>query len=187
MSLTEAQQTTLKNDILADPVLGQLAPSSDAINKIIDAYKVIVTPTYLVWNKAVPVDDINNAVDMGKYVSVEPPASSNTYTNMTLNCQTKLMTLHSFILRTGTVNAEKPKVRSGLHLAVTNIPSGPNAGLQSAAGVDGVDVLNACTRAATRLEKLLVARTETTGPVTAGICGATGTLGYDQVRTLMGW
>lgn len=187
MSLTPAQNTTLKNDILADPVLGQLAPSSDAINKIINAYKEPASPAYLVWSKAVPVDEINNAVDVGKYVSVDPPSASNTYTNLTLNCQTKLMTLHSFILRVGTVNAEKPKVRSGLHIAVTNIPSGTSGANQSAAGVDGIDVLNACTRAATRLEKLLVARTETTGPVTAGICGATGTLGYEQVRTLMGW
>lgn len=187
MPLSDAQNTLLKNDILADPVLGTLPPSSDAIDKIIKAYKEPANPAYFVWNSAVSVDNINNAVDVGKYVSVDPPSASNTYTNLTLNCQTKLMTLHSFILRTGTVNAEKPKVRSGLHLAVTNIPSGASAALQSAAGVDGIDVLNACTRTATRLEKLLVARTETTGPVTAGIPGATGTLGYDQVRILMGW
>lgn len=187
MTLTTAQETLLKNDILADPVLGALPASSDVINQIINAYKQPENPTFLVWNSAVPVDTINDAVDVSKYTPADAPDGTAAFTNRVLACQTKLMALQNYLFRANTINAEKPTIRAGLRDSVIQIPGGTGGTMVQAAGAIGVNVMNACTRSATRLEKLLVARTESTGTVTAGICGATGVLSYEQVRILMGW
>lgn len=56
--LTPAQLTTLKADILADPVLAAYPVNSDGAFAIAEAYKA--ETTFIVWRTSVPVDEIVN-------------------------------------------------------------------------------------------------------------------------------
>lgn len=57
-ALTPAQQEVVRQDILADPVLAALPPSSDAINAIITAYGQPASPLCVVWKTRVSQDEI---------------------------------------------------------------------------------------------------------------------------------
>lgn len=56
--LTNAQLLTLKNDILADPVLSTFPPHEDGAFAILALYNVTATPDFWVWRTQVPKDEI---------------------------------------------------------------------------------------------------------------------------------
>lgn len=162
MPLTSAQDTTLKNDILADPVLGQLASSSDAIDKIIAAYKATATPNYTVWRNNVSQDEImQNGFDWTRVDNLS--VGKARIWEWLFNNQSR-----SF-------NPSKLNVRAGIDATWS---AAGDAAVRAAVYVH-------CKKLATRLEALFATGTGT--DAAPGTMTVTGTLGYDQVRILMGW
>ena len=167
MALTPAQYTTLKNDIAANADMNTQPLTSTGNAAIRDLYDTITTTD--LWATNVSVDAINNAVDVSKYTPADAPDSTVIYTNRCLSCQTKLMALQNYTLKTTSINASLATVRSGLRDSCIQIPAGAAGALITSAGASGVTVLTACTRKATRYEKLFATVSETTGTVAAFI------------------
>lgn len=63
MALTSAQRTTLKNDILADPVLAAIPNTSDGAAAIAEAYNLTASPNFTVWKTTVPVVQIGDKIN----------------------------------------------------------------------------------------------------------------------------
>lgn len=57
-ALTPAQQEVVRLEIINDPVLSALPPSSDAINAIILAFQAPASPVCIVWKTRVTQDEI---------------------------------------------------------------------------------------------------------------------------------
>lgn len=180
MALTQAQYVTLKNDILASPDMNTI-PMGSIGNLAIKSLYDTLTATDL-WATSVSVDTINNAVDISKYTPADAPDATVTYTNRCLACQTKLMALQSYTLKATTVNASLSTVRAGLRDSCIQIPAGAGGALIASAGASGVNVLTACTRKATRYEKLFATVSETTGTVTAFIPVLQGQISLSDIE-----
>lgn len=165
--MTPAQLATIKADILANPDLAAVPVGSAGNNTIRDMYNLIGTTD--LWSTAVNIDAINNAVDISQYTPIDAADGTAIYTNRALACQTKLMALQTYVLRVTPLDASKSTIRAGLRDSVIKIPAGASGALVTSAGVSGVNALTACTRKATRFEKLFATVSETTGTVTAFI------------------
>lgn len=185
MPLTQAQYNTLKADILADPILSALPPSSDAINKIIAAYALDASPAYYVWRNDLQKSVVFTAITWARYIPVDAPDATTLWTNRNLQCQACQLTLQSMLLTTGqTLDMSDLQVRNGVKASVQNIPSGALGATQDA-GWNAIRDLS--YRPATRLEKLFATGTGTTGSPAIFAAGTNQQLGYDEVRTMMGW
>ena len=179
MALTPAQYQTLKADILANADTNTI-PLTNAGNILIrDLYDAITNAD--LWNSSVSIDSVNNAVDISKYTPADAPDTSVVYTNRCLACQTKLMALQSYTLRNAALDATKSVIRAGLRDSVIQIPAGAGGALIASAGASGVTVLQACTRKASRYEKLFSTVNETTGTVTAFIPVLQGKISLDDI------
>lgn len=132
--LTSVQQTTLKNDITADPVLLALAQQNTAIGyqQIADAYNSVANPNFFVWKSIVTQDEImQNGFD---WVRVD---------NLAVGKARIWEWMFSNEARA--VNPSKANVRAGI-AEVWKGTAADNAVRQV--------VFNHCQRLATRLEKL---------------------------------
>lgn len=165
--MTPAQLAILKADILASPDTVLIPLTSAGNNTIKDLYNIVGAAD--LWSTSVDIDLINDAVDISVYTPAGSPDSTVAYTNRVLACQTKLMALQHYTLRAVAVNASKAIVRAGLRDSVIQIPGGAAGAMLNAAGASGVNVLTACTRKATRFEKLFAPVSQTTGGVIAFI------------------
>jgi hypothetical protein len=180
--MTPQQLTALKNEINADPALSALPNTPDDAFVIAAALNQLASPDYLVWRTEVPVQAIFDAIEWSKYTPVDAADNSVIYTNRLLLIQTKQMNLQNMIVGRETVDALKANIRAGLRDAVIALPAGAGGALVSAGGASGATVLAACTRQATRGEKVLVAQANvTTGTTTAAIMGYEGQIGYQDV------
>lgn len=168
MPLTTAQIITLKAAILAelDPVFVALRQAG-ATGAMAKWFNVEASPDHLVWGTSVPVLAVNDAIDFASYTPNGTIDATAAVTNRLLGAQTKQMSLQLMLIGRESLNCSKVRVRGGLLDAVTNLPTGNNGAIQSAGGVDGARVLNACTRPATRGEQLFTLAAATTGTVSA--------------------
>lgn len=166
MSLTPAQLTTLKAAILAEttPVFVTLRQANDE-QGMADYYNA--DSGTVVWQTAVLVSAVQDAVDYTAYTPNGTIDGTAVVTNRMLAAQTKQINLQLMLQGKTTLDAKPSRVRTALLDATTNLPTGNNGALQSAAGVDGVRVLNALTRPATRGERLYTLSATQTGSVSA--------------------
>ena len=184
MALTPAQNALIKADILAQPDLQNLPNNADGAYEIARLYNLPAAPAFQVWATNAKVNDISNAIQWGKYTPVDVPDGTALYTNRLLAIQTKQINLQSLLQGRTTVDASKANIREGLRDAVISLPAGAGGGAVAAGGASGVDVLTACLRNATRLEKLLSAGpAPTLGGITADIMGFEGTVTYQAIET----
>lgn len=187
MTLTPAQQATLKANVLADPAFNGLPQNSDGAFAIADEYNKVASPDFMVWNDKTPVQNIFDAITFANYTPVDVADGTALYTNRLLSIQTKQMNLQNMLVGKETVDASKANIRAGLRDAVIQLPSGTSGALVSAGGASGVTVLTAMTRKALRVEKALNAGSATTGSTTANLLGYIGTVSYQDVLQAMGW
>ena len=181
MSLTPAQQATLKAAIIADGALNAQPNTADGAFAIADALNLLASPTVTVWRTNAPVQDIFDAIDWTKYTPTDAPDNTATFTNRALAIQTKQMNLQNMLVGRDSVNANKLNVRAGLRDAVIQLPSGVAGAFVTSGGASGVTVLTACTRPALRIEAILSGVSATTGTVTAFLIGYEGTINYQDV------
>lgn len=178
--LTPAQLATLKADILANGDTNT-QPNNSAGNLAIQALYNAPSATD-VWQTAVSVPSIFDAIDWSKFTPVDAADSTVTYTNRLMLIQTKQMNLQSMLQGRATVDASKANLRAGLRDAVIALPAGAAGAAVTAGGAGGSTVLTACTRKANRFEKLFATTQATTGPVTANLLVIEGTVSIDDIQ-----
>ena len=189
MALTTAQQTSLRNSVNADGTLNTLPHNSDSAQQIADVYNATDASNTSVWWTAADVNKIFDAITWANFTPNDAADSTVTYSNRSLNIQTKQMNLQNMLVGRATVNAALVNFRAGIRDAVINLPSGTAGAPVSAGGASGATVLTACIRptTATKMEKLVSAGPSTTGTVTADVLTFEGRLSYQDVMTAMQW
>jgi hypothetical protein len=187
MTFTTAQAALIQADVAADPVLSLLPHNTDGAYAVAEAYNLLASPAFKVWNTQSPTRDIADAIDSSKYTPVDAAAENSIGTQRLLMIQTKLMILQNYLIFRETIDASKANIRKSLQDAVIQLPSGVAGVNVSAGGVQGANVLNACIRNSTRLEKLLTTGPQTTGTVTADVMGFIGSTSYPEIQAALGW
>ena len=167
MDMTPAQQTALRNDVIADPVLNALPHTGDSAFAIADAYKVIVTPAYFVWRTLISEHEIVDSTSAQGTVWSWPA-----YISRSVGEQAGWTRMFN---GTFTVNPSLAQVRQGF----ADIFSGGTGSAQRA------HLLAVGQRQANRAEKLFASGAGTqASPSTMTF---EGVLSYLQVMQAMGW
>lgn len=161
-TLTPTQITALKADFVHRTTVGDALFSqalADAANSgndqaIADFYNTIVVPTFFVWQTAVPVNDILNAITWANFT---PAAAVNnpdlqTWMNRCLSAQTKQMNLQNLLLNRTVIDASRDNIRAGFQDCLSGLATGP-AGAQTDAGSAAVNAV--LSRGARLVEKVL--------------------------------
>lgn len=183
MPLTAAQSAALRADIAADPVLSLLPKEGDSSYTIADAYNALAAPDFMVWRPDVPVRALIDTFNFAAFTPTDTVPESNVdqaslqrFLARILVIQTKQMNLQLMLQGRETLDATLANVRAGLRDALIQVPAGVNGASVVVAGSSAVTALTACTRRATRAEKLFATSTATTGTVTAAIMGYVGNI-----------
>ncbi len=184
MQLTPAQYTVIAADILANADMNTVSRDNYGCQTICDLYNAPSTTD--VWATSASVNTITDGIDWSKFTPVDGADGTVSYTNRALLIQTKQMNLQLMLQGRTTIDASKANIRAGLRDAVINLPAGVSGAPVSASGASGINVLNALTRKATRLEKLFASAGVATGSVTAGILIFEGTVSNDQMQSIRG-
>lgn len=179
--MTPAQLQTLKTAILADNTLNAFPNNTDGAAGIAALLNTLAVPDFMVWRTEVPVANIFDAITWVNYTAADPPEATGIYTARAMAIQTKQMNLQNMLTGRATLDASKVNVRAGLRDAVVALPAGASGAAVSAGGASGATVLNACTRKALRIEKILTAGPQTTGTVAADVMGWEGQVSYQDV------
>ena len=189
MALTTAQQTSLRNSVNADGTLNTLPHNSDSAQQIADVYNITDVSNTSVWNSAADVNKIFDSITWANFTPNDAPDNTVTYSNRSLNIQTKQMNLQNMLVGRTTVNAALSNFRAGLRDALINLPAGTGGAFVSAGGASAATTLTACIRptTATKMEKLVSAGPASTGTVTADVLTFEGRLSYQDVVLAMGW
>lgn len=162
MSLTQAQKTTLKADIVAssEPVCVALEASpnnSDLSFAVAALYNLIANPSFVVWRTNVSVSDCKKATVWTEFIGRSQGERD----------------AWQFMLSNGTINAADTNIRQGIQ----DIFSGPS-GTGTRAALVAISKRNA-----TRAEKLFSTGTgDTANPATMGF---EGSLTYQDVLSAM--
>ena len=164
--MTPSQLATLKSAILAEtaPAFVTLRQANNE-QGMADYYNA--DSGSVVWQTEAPVSAVQDAIDYTAYTPNGTIDGTAAVTNRLLAAQTKQINLQLMLQGKTTLDATPNRVRAALLDATTNLPTGTNGAIQSAAGTDGARVLNALTRPATRGERLYTASATTTGAVSA--------------------
>lgn len=166
--MTPQQLNTLAAAIAAetDPEFVEYR-TQGATGAIADWFNVAASLVHLVWSTAAPVSGIQDAIDYSAYTPNSAVDGTTVVTNRLLASQTKQINLQLMLQGRESINATPNRVRAALLDATTNLPTGTNGAAVSASGVDGVRVITALTRPATRGEKLFTSAPVQTGTVSA--------------------
>lgn len=133
MALTSAQLTSLKSEILADPILNAQPMNSDGAFFIAAELNKLAVPDFIVWKTDVTTVNIRAALVWSEYDTLSV-SKQNAF---------------SFLCSNGTVNAALANVRQG----ISSIFAGPGQSGNLAA------LIAIAKRKATRVEKVLAAGT----------------------------
>lgn len=182
MALTPAQNSALKADISADPVLSAIPNTADGAYEIAAAYNLLAAVDFMVWRTDAPTLSIFDAITWANYTPNDPPDATVIFTNRTLLAQTKQMNLQNMLTSRSQIDASKSNIRAGLRDAVIALPTGTNGAMTSAGGTSGATVLAACMRKALRIEKLFAGANATTGPATAALLVYEGQIQYSDIQ-----
>ena len=160
--LTEAQQTTLRNFVLADPTFGQLPASNGSAKQIADSLNELTNPAFIVWRTNVTADEIGNA-----WVGTDIDGMS------ALNMQRLQLLLASSTV--GVFDMRRADRRAGFEN-----PFGTNVSNASRVAMRAV-----WKKTANGIEKLLA--TGTGSDASPGLVTFEGEINYIDVNLAMGW
>lgn len=121
----------------------------------------------MVWGNLMPVDAMFDAIDFANYDMLPAIDGTGEQRNRLIASQNKLLAVQVMLQGRTEINCFPNRTRDSLLTATTDIPSGNNGALRSAAGANGARILGAMQRAATRGEALFVGNPVSTGTVSA--------------------
>lgn len=149
--LSDAQISTLRPVVLAEPTLAQARATGD--DYAIAAWcNTAASPAYKVWNSSTPTSVIGDAVSWASLTPADTPDGTVIYTNRVLDAQAKQINLQILIQGRDSLPTNRANIRAGLQDALTNLPTGAG-GAQITAGWPAVKT--AIQRNATNAEKVL--------------------------------
>lgn len=186
--LTNAQLTTLKAAINGNPTWAAYPQNGDGYFNLAQVLNITASPAFKVWRTDTPVASIIDAINWANYTPNDAIADADSgdllqrKNGRLLTSQTKQMNLQLMLQGRDKLDCSKATLRAGLRDAVILVPTGAGGANTSPGGASGVNVLNACTRAATEAEKILAGAQETTGTVTANVLGFEGKLTGQDVE-----
>lgn len=186
--LTVTQYQTLKTYILNDSVLNAYPNNEDGDYEIMLKLNEFAAPNFMVWNTETSATDIANSVTWDKYTP-QDAVPTDTQLNVEIwraraqSAQIKRDNLWALLdVTNGSVNASRANIRDGLRDSTVGLRTGGGGAAVSAGGVNGVNVLTACTRKARLVEKILTTGASTTGAVTADVMGYVGEIQRQDVE-----
>jgi hypothetical protein len=188
MALTPAQQLTLKNFVLADPVFNQLPEGNRSALQIAEALNLPASPAFVLWRSSVPLTEINNAIAWSNMTPAQAiPATGSdaqlAWLARSFACQGKQFNLQTLLYTYASgVDARLANVRAAFQDCLTFVPS-KNDGTTQPAGWSAVQTV--MQRNANGIEKLLATGTGSVG--SPAIASFEGTIGYLDVVQSMGW
>ena len=191
-NLTTAQLSTLAAHINAstDPAVVS-ARTNGADNELARLYNLPASPAFPLWRSDASVDAIIDAVTWASYTPNDKVSGTDTDPALSrkigwlLEIQTKQMNLQLMLQGRSSINCGKATLRAGLRDAVIQVPSGAGGAATAPGGANGATVMNACTRNAMLVEKVLAGAQETTGTVTANVIGFEGTVTSDDIAAAL--
>lgn len=178
MGLSPAQLATLKAAILADNTLNAFPNTDNGNDSLAIALNVVASPDWYVWQTAVNVNDINDAINWANFTPQDAPDNTATWTNRSLACQGKQFNLQTMLVGRATLDASKANLRAGLQDALTAIPSGAS-GANKAGGWPAVQFI--LSRKAKLIEKIL--STGTGSQATPATMGYEGSISGSDVTS----
>lgn len=164
--LTAAQLITLRDSILADPVLATKPSGPDGSYEIAASYNLIAAPDFWVWRSSVTKDELVNST------SVDGTTFSWTGAGFITRAQGERDAWREMFSGNNTVNPSLAQVRQ----AFADIFSGNTA----PAPANRTHLSTVSRRRATRAEKLFALGPGTTA--SPAIMGFEGTLNYQDVE-----
>lgn len=186
MSLTPAQQATLKAFIEADPVLSLKPADAQGAYEIADALAVKANPAWYVYRTDMPKSEVQDGI---VYANMTPaqavPATGDAlqvWIAKNLLAQGKQFNLQNLLLGSDTINFALPNILSGFQDALTGLPT-KSDGTNQQAGWTALQLK--ISRTANLLEKLLA--TGTGSQASPGTMTFQGTVGYVEILAVMGW
>lgn len=177
MALTSTQLATLKSAIQADVTLSAYPNNSDGNFAIASAMNLNAVPDFYVWQTAVAIDEITDAIAWDKMTPAAVPDGTATWTNRALHAQGKQFNLQNLLIGRATVNASRSNIRAAFQDCLTQLPTKAD-GTNQAAGWAAVQLV--MSRKAKRIEQLLATGTGT--QANPGMMGFEGTLTYQDVE-----
>lgn len=159
MSLTSAQQTTLKAAILADPTLNAFPNTGDGnFDLAVYLSNTLASPAFIVWRTNVPTSDVKKAIVWTEYIAATGVADRDAL---------------GLIISNGIVNAADVNIRQGFQ----DIFAGPQKAVTRA------NLTAISKRSATLIEKILAIGTGTdVSPATMGFEGTISAADVQQAR-----
>lgn len=161
MNLTQQQLLTLKNDIAADPTLGQLPHTTDNAFFIAAAYNLDASPAFIIWRANVTRKEIlQNGFDWTRLDNLSVGKAR----------------VWNDIFVDGSINPSKSNVRAGIDAVW--VGSAPDLAVRAAVYVH-------CKRPAKRFEKLFSTGTGSDAvPATMPVeFGENNNLNYQDIET----
>ena len=175
---------TVKADIAANADLNSQPLTADGADAIARLYNAPSSPALLLWDRASSVAAIEGAINRAAYTPNDVPDGTLMYANRCDVVQIKQANLLAMLSGRASYDASKLGARASLRDAVIQLPAGTAGVMVSAGGASGVTVLTACTRTATRLEKLLALASAPLGNVVASDAGFEGTVAYADIQVM---
>ncbi len=184
--LTPAQNTTLKNYVLADPVLSLKPATAQGAYEIAQGIRAIAAPAWYVFRTDVPVSEVQDKI---LYANMTPaqavPATDlpiQVWIAKALLAQGKQFNLQNLLLRSGSINFALPNIYAGFQDSLTALPT-TGAGANQGAGWAALQLIT--SRPANILEKLLSTGTGT--QAASATMGYEGSVNENEIGTAMGW
>lgn len=160
MELTNAQRTTLRNAVLADPVLSALTPSADNADAIATAMNAATNPAFFVWKSTIQSTELFDAIT---WPGVD---------NLTVG----RARIFEWMILAGTIKPELQTTRTGITQCF------------GAATATEVAIFALFKRVASRVEALLANTTSGDGQeATPARLRVEGQLSYQDVIAAMQW
>lgn len=149
--LTDAQITTLRPVVLAEPTLATARATGD--DYAIAAWcNTAASPAYKVWNSITPASVIADAISWANLTPTDTADSTVVYTNRVLLSQAKQINIQILLQGRESLPTARANIRAGIQDALTNLPTGAGGALL---GGNWAAVKTAMQRGATNCEKPL--------------------------------
>jgi hypothetical protein len=187
VTLTAAQQTTLRAFVQNDVVLNAIPKTADGAYALADALNAAANPAWYVWQTKVPINDITDAIDWAKMTPAQaiPTTGSDNQllwiakANM---CQGKQFNLQNLLIGKTEIAAHKANIRAAFQDCLTALPS-KNDGTTQQAGWAAVQLV--MSRTCSVLEKVFATGIGTqANPATMAV---EGTADGQSLKEQMGW
>lgn len=173
MSLSLAQQTTLRSYVLSTPALSAVGRNDTELARLLN-----LPSTFSVWRIDVPSTELTGSIKLSSFTPVDTPDNTLLYSNRCALCELKQNNIRLLLSR-DFITSQKLTTRQDLTDALTNVPAGVGGSLLDAGWLGAGKVKATITRLATVAESVFATGTGTANQ--PGELGFEGVLSVDDI------